>query len=69
MLVLPADRTGASVMEHVGAAAKRLGFAMPDGWKAEMARQIARDWTARDPRDVPAGILDRAAVCARCRAL
>lgn len=61
MLVLPADRTGASVMEHVGATAKRLGFAMPEGWKAEMARQIAKDWTARDPRDVPAGILDRAA--------
>jgi predicted ATPase len=61
MLVLPADRIGASVMEHVGAAAKRLGFAMPEGWKAEMARQIAKDWTARDPRDVPAGILERAA--------
>jgi hypothetical protein len=61
MLVLPADRSGTSVMEHVSAAAKRLGFAMPEGWKAEMARQIAKDWTAKDPREAPAGILDRAA--------
>jgi len=61
MLVLPADRTGAGVMEHVSNAAKRLGLAMPEGWKAEMARQIAKDWTAKDPREAPAGILDRAA--------
>ena len=60
MLVLPADRTGAGVLEHLGVTAKRLGFAMPDGWKTEMARQIAKDWTAKDPRDVPAGILERA---------
>jgi energy-coupling factor transporter ATP-binding protein EcfA2 len=61
LLVLPADRAAGGVVEHIAAAAMRLGIALPEDWIGEMARQIAREWAIRDPREVPAGVLDRAA--------
>jgi hypothetical protein len=61
LLIVPADRAAGGVVDHIAAAAGRLGLALPEDWVSEMARQIARDWAIRDPREVPAGVLDRAA--------
>jgi AAA domain, putative AbiEii toxin, Type IV TA system len=61
LLILPADRATGGIVEHIAAAARRLGHALPRDWVGDMARQIARDWSIKDPREVPAGVLDRAA--------
>lgn len=60
MLMLPVDRATGSVLDHATAAAKRLGLALPENWRMELARQIAKDWASKDPRDVPSVFLDRA---------
>lgn len=55
-----ADRTGSSVVEHIKAAAKRLGIVLPEGWKPEVARRIAVDWSTKGSDRIPAEVLDRA---------
>jgi predicted ATP-dependent endonuclease of OLD family len=53
-----ADKTAGSLPDQIKAAATRLGIALPDGWKAEVARQFAIEWAKAD--GVPNDLLDRA---------
>lgn len=48
-------------MDQIQAAAKRLNVNLPDGWKAELVRQIVTVWAKANPSDVSDDILDRAA--------
>lgn len=58
-LTLTADDVSAgSLPSQIKAAAKRLGLQLPDGWKAEVARQFAIEWSQND--NIPGDLLDRA---------
>ena len=54
------DRSKGSLVAQIKSAAERHGFELPDGWKPEVARRIAVEWSTKKPKDVPAEILDRA---------
>jgi hypothetical protein len=59
--ITDADRAKGGVVKRIEAAAARLGIDLPDGWKPETARLIAAEWSVKNPEDVPAEVLDRAA--------
>ena len=41
-------------------AAARQGIALPDGWKAEVARRLVGGWLEQSPGTLPADLLERA---------
>jgi predicted ATP-dependent endonuclease of OLD family len=64
------DRTKDGLVEHIKAAAIRHALQLPEGWKAEVARRIAANWSLRQSVDVPPTVLDDAekvfaAICER----
>jgi energy-coupling factor transporter ATP-binding protein EcfA2 len=60
-MITPADRVNSGVVNHIKAAAARLGIELPEGWKPETARRLAAVWSLKRPEDLPADVLDRAA--------
>ncbi len=54
------DRRRGSLVDQIKSAAERHGADLPTGWKAEVARRIAVEWSTADPEDVPSDVLDRA---------
>jgi len=61
LVIITADRAKGGVVDHIKAAAARLGVSLPDGWKPETARIIATEWSLKNPAELPAVVLDRAA--------
>jgi hypothetical protein len=55
-----ADRATPGLVNQIEAAAARSGIALPDGWKPEMARRLAAEWSMKNPADLPTAVLDRA---------
>lgn len=54
------DRAKGSLVAHIENASKQCDFKLPDGWKSEIARRIAVEWSTKKPEDIPAEILERA---------
>lgn len=54
------DRAVGSIVDQIAAAATRLGVTLPDGWKPELARRVAIDWSTTKPESIPTDVLDRA---------
>lgn len=54
------DRGKGSLVDWIKSAAARRGVELPDGWKPEVARRIAVEWSTSDPKDIPEEILDKA---------
>ena len=54
------DRGKGSLVAQIKSAAARLGADLPDGWKHEVARRVAIEWSTTDPNEIPTEILDRA---------
>ena len=61
LVIMTADRAKGGVVDHIKAAAARLGVSLPEGWKPETARIIATEWGLKNPAELPAVVLDRAA--------
>lgn len=59
------DRGRGSLVAQIKNAAGRIGVALPDGWKAEVARRIVVEWSTRDSTAVPTQVVDRAAALFR----
>lgn len=64
------DRAKGGLVEHIKAAAIRHAIQLPEGWKAEVARRIAANWSLAQPADVPADVIEKAekllaAICQR----
>ena len=55
------DRQSDGLVEHVKAAAERQGVELPEGWKPEVARYLAIEWSTTKAADMPTEVLDRAA--------
>ena len=53
-----ADKAAGALPDQIKAAAKRLNLELPDGWKAEIARQFAIEWSKNEA--VPIDLLERA---------
>jgi hypothetical protein len=53
-----ADKKASSLTEQIKAAAKRINIELPEGWKAEVARQFALEWSRNDA--IADDLLDRA---------
>jgi predicted ATP-dependent endonuclease of OLD family len=53
-----ADKKAGSLPEQIKTAAKRLNLDLPEGWKAEVARQFALEWSRNDA--VADDLLERA---------
>ena len=56
------DRGKGSLVAQIRGAAERHGVELPVGWKSEIARRIAVEWSTTDPRNVPTETLDLAEV-------
>jgi len=56
-----ADKSKGTFPDQVKAAATRLQVALPDGWKAEIARRLASSWATTPITSIPADVLDRGA--------
>ena len=54
------DRDKGNLVAQIKSAAERHGAELRDGWKPEVARRIAVEWSTTDPIDMPTEILDRA---------
>ena len=54
------DRGKGSLVAQIRGAAERHGVELPVGWKSEIARRIAVEWSTTDPRNVPTETLDLA---------
>jgi hypothetical protein len=54
------DRAIGGVVEHIEAAAARLRVALPDGWRADLARLVAAKYATGTANKVPLDVLDRA---------
>ncbi len=61
LAITAADRVNGGVVKHIKAEAARQGTTLPDGWKPETARLLAAEWSLKNPDDLPAAVLDRAA--------
>ncbi len=56
------DRRSGGIVNHIKAAAVRLGIALPEGWRPETARRVAMEWSMQWPEELPAEVLDQAAM-------
>ncbi len=54
------DRGKGSLVDQIKSAAGRHGAELPTGWKAEVARRIAVEWSTLAPEEMPSDVLDRA---------
>jgi predicted ATPase len=54
------DRAKGSLVDQITSAVARVGETLPDGWKPEIARRLAVDWSIAKPELIPADVLDRA---------
>jgi hypothetical protein len=55
-----ADRAKGSLPDQIKSAAASAGVSLPDGWKAEVARNIATAWSTTPIENLPEGVLARA---------
>jgi len=60
ILLTDADRSAGGVVDWIQAAARRLAFELPDGWRPELARRIVVAWSTTAPNDIPGDVLKRA---------
>src|SRR5207302_1048249 len=51
--------------DRIRQAAARQGIALPDGWKAEVARRLVGGWLEQSPGTMPADVLERAGTLMR----
>lgn len=58
IVLIKADESAASLPDQIEAAAQRLGVDLPQGWKPQVARQFAIEWSKND--EVPPDLLARA---------
>ena len=58
--ITEADRRSGGVVNHIRAAATRLGMALPEGWKPEVARRLPIEWSMQWPEELRAEVLDAA---------
>ncbi len=56
------DRAKGSLVDHIASAVARSGKTLPEGWKPEIARRLAVEWSTAKPDAIPADVLDRAEV-------
>lgn len=56
----PTDRLEGSLADQIESATKRENIELRDGWKAEVARRIAIEWTLANAQSLPGDVLDRA---------
>jgi predicted ATP-dependent endonuclease of OLD family len=54
------DRSKGSLVDQITSAVARAGGTLPEGWKSEIARRLAVEWSTADPQSIPADVLDRA---------
>lgn len=54
------DRVSGSIVDQIISAVARTNQELPDGWKAEVARQLAVEWSTTEPDQIPTEVLDRA---------
>lgn len=54
------DRSKGSIVDQFVSAVSRLGETLPDGWKPEIARRWAVEWSISEPEQLPVDVLDRA---------
>lgn len=54
------DRERGSLVDQIRSAVDRSSVALPEGWKPEVARMLAVEWSTREPGDIPTEVLDRA---------
>jgi hypothetical protein len=54
----PADTAAGTLPDQIKAAAQRQNVNLPEGWKAEVARQFALEWSRNDA--VAADLVERA---------
>ena len=54
------DRAKGGVVDNIVSAASRIGEELPDGWKPEVARQLAVQWSTTKADSIPTDVLDRA---------
>ena len=57
--ITSADR-GPTLSKRIEQAAAREGVALPEGWKAEVARQLVGGWADQSPGTLPVDLLNRA---------
>ena len=60
MLLNDEGRVIDNLTTQIKGAAERHEIALPDGWKAEIARRIVVEWSTTANNDIPADILDKA---------
>lgn len=56
------DRGQGSLVEQILASAARQQIALPDGWRADVARRVTYVWSTKWPEEIPAEILERGQV-------
>lgn len=54
------DRVKGSLVDQITSSVTRAGETLPEGWKPEIARRLAVDWSTAKPESIPADVLDRA---------
>ncbi len=54
------DRSKSSLVDQIKNAAKRRNVELPNGWKAEIARQIVTQWSTTNSNDILPEILNKA---------
>ncbi|NOT64359.1 MAG: AAA family ATPase [Acidobacteria bacterium] len=54
------DRAKGSLVKQIVSAVERNQMSLPDGWKPEIARRLAVDWSTAKPESIATTVLDRA---------
>ena len=54
------DHHEGSLITRIKDAANKQGIRLPEGWKANIARQIVVSWSELNSKDIPMDVLDRA---------
>jgi hypothetical protein len=54
------DRAKGSLVDQISSAVAHAGETLPEGWKPEIARRLAVEWSTAKPQSIPADVLDRA---------
>ncbi|MYJ19922.1 MAG: AAA family ATPase, partial [Rhodothermaceae bacterium] len=54
------DRSKGSLVTQIKSAANRSSVNLPEGWKAEVARNIVVEWSTAELRDIPKDVIERA---------
>ena len=54
------DHSNGSLVDQIKSAAKKNNIELPNGWKADVARQLVTQWSTTKPDDIPPEVLDKA---------